>query len=173
MGDLSRHFSRSEFACHCKNPRCEGKVGFVVDPLLIIGLEELRESIRRGNNRSHSRIRVRVISGVRCADHDRACNEVNKKAGYRARTNSTGQHFLGAAADVVVEVDRGPAWEAIPPEVVVAYAEECPVWQDGRGGIGHGIGNAVHLDVRGGKGARWNYASKGGQEKRSEAVEDR
>ena len=56
MGDLSRNFSRSEFAC-----RCCGKAN--IDPLLVDALQELRDLAGAP---------VRVTSGYRCPDHNRA-----------------------------------------------------------------------------------------------------
>ncbi len=74
MGDLSPHFSRVEFACHC------GCGKMIVDLRLIEALEALRERIGRP---------IIVISGCRCAVHNR------RKGGV---PNS--QHLRGRAADL-------------------------------------------------------------------------
>lgn len=76
MGDLSFHFSRSEFACRCG-------CGFdTVDHELIGVLEALRD--RFGAT-------VSINSGCRCATHNQAEGGSPKS-----------QHLLGKAADVVV-----------------------------------------------------------------------
>jgi len=147
MGDASRHFDWSEFACKCANPACAGKEAHV-ERLLIVGLEELHELAAR---RLTSAIRILINSGCRCPEHDMAVRD----------KGSTGQHALWTAADI--RMQRRPkysyndaAWEPIVPEDVARIAEECPVWRDGRGGIGV-YSEWVHLDVRPGVGARWRY----------------
>lgn len=73
MGDLSPHFSASEFACrHC------GEV--FVHPVLVCCLEELRRTVGRP---------LRIVSGYRCDVHNRAVGG--------ARLS---QHRLGTAADI-------------------------------------------------------------------------
>lgn len=77
MGDLSKHFSRSEFACRCG-------CGFdTVDSELIRILEEVRE---------HFGQPVGIQSGCRCDAH-------NEKIGGAYKS----QHKLGRAADIVVK----------------------------------------------------------------------
>lgn len=73
MGDLSRHFSRSEFADHET-----GEV--VVDPRLIEALELLRSRVGRP---------LRVISGYRSPAHNRAVHGAPRS-----------QHMAGTAADI-------------------------------------------------------------------------
>lgn len=77
MGDLSQHFSRSEFACRC------GCKYDTVDTKLIELLEDLRSFFRE---------RVTINSGTRCPTH-------NQKSG----GGLASQHLFGKAADVVVE----------------------------------------------------------------------
>lgn len=76
MGDLSKDFSRSEFACKCG-------CGFdTVDSELVRALQDVR---------NHFNSRVTITSGCRC-------DAYNKKVG-----GSPGsQHKLGRAADIVV-----------------------------------------------------------------------
>lgn len=76
MGDLSRNFSRSEFACFCE---CG-----LSDPSLVLveALQELRDIINQP---------IIVTAGLRCI-------EQNKRVG--GRPNS--QHLKGNAADISI-----------------------------------------------------------------------
>jgi len=76
MGDLTRNFSRSEFACPC----C-GRAD--VDMRLVEALQELRDL---------AGVPVRVNSGFRCEKH-------NREVGGARRS----RHLLGEAADIVVK----------------------------------------------------------------------
>ena len=78
MGDLTKNFSRAEFACKCGE--CESRE---VSPTLARGLQSMRD--RAG-------VKIIVNSGYRCPKHNAA------EGGAK---NS--QHVLGNAADVVVE----------------------------------------------------------------------
>lgn len=80
--DLSEHFDRSEFACHCG-------CGFnTVSKELITVLEDVR---------NHFGQAVTVHSGCRCTSHNAAVKGASKS-----------QHLLGTAADIVVK-NRIPA----------------------------------------------------------------
>ncbi|NTZ40676.1 serine/threonine protein kinase [Enterobacter sp. JMULE2] len=82
MGNLSEHFSDSEFACHCG-------CGFnSISTELVVVLEDVR---------SHFNSPVTINSGCRCEKH-------NAKVG--GVPNS--QHVQGIAADIVVR-GRTPA----------------------------------------------------------------
>ena len=75
MGDISKHFSRSEFACKCG-------CGFdTVDVELIENLQAIRSALGP----------VTITSGCRCFEY-------NKKVGGSANS----QHLYGRAADIVV-----------------------------------------------------------------------
>lgn len=74
MGDLSPHFSRSEFRCKC------GCQPTPVDPHLVEHLEQLRAKIGRP---------IVIVSGYRCQSH-------NARVG--GAKNS--QHLVGRAADI-------------------------------------------------------------------------
>jgi len=76
MGDLSDHFSRSEFACPC----C-GKLK--IDMRLIDQLERLRFLLGKP---------IIILSGYRCPQH-------NREVGGRPDS----QHLYGRAADIRVE----------------------------------------------------------------------
>jgi uncharacterized protein YcbK (DUF882 family) len=73
MGDLSEHFSSSEFAC----PDC-GKASVTGE--LIVALEELRAA---------AKLPIRILSGYRCPEHNASADGA-----------SHSQHMLGKAADV-------------------------------------------------------------------------
>jgi len=76
MGDLSRNFSRSEFAC-----RCCGKAD--IDPRLVDALQELRDLANAP---------IRVSSGYRCSEHNRAVGGAKQS-----------RHLRGHAADIVIK----------------------------------------------------------------------
>jgi len=76
MGDISIHFNRSEFACHCG-------CGFdTVD----VGLVAVLETVR-----THWNAAVTINSGARCLVHNRSIGSTD-----------TSQHTKGRAADIVV-----------------------------------------------------------------------
>jgi uncharacterized protein YcbK (DUF882 family) len=77
MGDLSKHFNRSEFACKC------GCGYDTVDALLLEALEAIRE---------HFAVPVRVTSGCRCALHNQA-----------VKGSPRSQHKKGRAADITLD----------------------------------------------------------------------
>lgn len=78
MGDLSKHFSRSEFACQCG--KCES---IAVDHELVEVLEKLRR---------HTGQPITITSAYRCAKHNRAVGGATKS-----------KHRLGIAADIQVK----------------------------------------------------------------------
>ena len=75
MGDLSKNFSRHEFAC-----RCCGRAD--INQRLVDALQELRDL---------AGLPVRVTSGYRCQEHNQAIGGATRS-----------QHLLGTAADIVV-----------------------------------------------------------------------
>ena len=91
MGDLSRNFSRSEFAC----PHC-GEVE--IDPLLVATLQRIRD--RAGP--------VVVTSGYRCPVHNEAVGGVKNS-----------QHLYGKAADIYVQNMSQAALLAMVREMAV------------------------------------------------------
>lgn len=78
MGDLSTHFSRSEFRCKCGDCSCD-----TVDAELIRVLEFVRRHFDRP---------ISITSGVRCEDHNR-----------RVGGSKNSQHVLGRAADIIID----------------------------------------------------------------------
>ena len=103
MGDLSEHFSRSEFKCRCKK-YCKGTHDFV-DAELIKVLEDLRHHFARP---------VTINSGTRCSAH-------NKEEG----GSEASQHIHGRAADVVVD--------GVPADLVANYLEALYPYKYGIG----------------------------------------
>ncbi len=105
MGDLSKNFSRSEFACRGKNC-CGGSTP--VHPALVAGLQELRDK---------AGVSLSISSGFRCIRHNGAVGG-----------SRDSQHIFGMGADV-----RVPAgWSA---ERLAALAETIDVFRDGGIGI--------------------------------------
>ena len=120
MGDISPSFSRLEFACKCS-------CGFdAVDSVLLDELQRLRNFT--GN-------RITILSGNRCADH-------NRYIGGSLRS----QHILAKAVDFVVE--------DMAPHAVQDLLEE---WHPTQYGIGR-YPNRTHFDVRDDI-ARWKMFS--------------
>lgn len=134
MGDLSAHFSKWEFRCHC------GQCGMSrVHPDLIAGLEQLRE--HAGFVVGHE-CSVAVNSGVRCVRH-------NHRVGGSPRSqhviDSGNGIFCGHAADIVVA----------RCDVATVYTLAQNVEQFRNGGIGvYPEDGFIHVDVRG-HAARW------------------
>lgn len=105
MGDLSQHFDRREFRCK----HCQRLVG--PDEHLVTVLQRLRTDIGRP---------LRIVSGYRCPEHNRAVGSTNRS-----------QHPLGRAVDV-------PWGSVTVSQARAAGVHGCGV----RGGL------PIHLDVR-------------------------
>ena len=75
MGDLSQHFSRAEFACHCCGE-------LKVEPKLVEAMEELR---------ARAGAPIVVHDGYRCPAHNRNVGGV-----------SDSEHTKGLAADISI-----------------------------------------------------------------------
>ncbi len=118
MGDLSEHFSKAEFAC-----RPCGRAE--VNPGLVKALETLRKLAGAP---------VRIVSGYRCAEHNRA---VGGAAGSR--------HLTGHAADITIT--------GYTMLEVYVLAEQVSALA--RGGVGiYPESGSVHVDLRTAP-ARW------------------
>lgn len=123
MGDLSKNFSRSEFAC----PHC-GEVE--IDPLLVATLQRIRD--KSGP--------VVVTSGYRCPVHNEAVGGVIERPGM---PGSGSQHLYGRAADIYVP--------GMSQAALLALVREMTVNEDIYAGYAYAIKNskrAVHVDVR-------------------------
>ena len=105
MGDLSKNFSRSEFAC--KGTNCCGHSA-PVQPELISALQALRNQLN---------LPLSITSGFRCNRH-------NESVGGAARSF----HTLGMAADVACP-------DGLTAEDLARAAETIPAFQQGGIGI--------------------------------------
>jgi uncharacterized protein YcbK (DUF882 family) len=105
MGDLTKDFSRNEFACKGTNC-CGGSAP--VHPALVWGLQELRDK---------AGVPLTLSSGFRCVRH-------NERVGGERQS----QHTLGLAADVLVP----EGWSA---ERLAELAESVQVFHEGGIGI--------------------------------------
>lgn len=134
MGDLSPHFSRHEFACHC------GCGLSRPSPELIAALEKLRAAVGRP---------IIVRSGSRCWNHNRTVGGAAHSKHLVPRTSSTPNGAWSLAADIVVPGLK--LWQIYEAAVSVPALAA--------GGIGVYYRRApeswfVHVDVRS-KAARW------------------
>ena len=115
MDKISKNFNRSEFECHC------GECGLdTVDAELLEMLQHLRDKFGR----------LRITSGHRCEDHNRAKGGKDKS-----------YHLYGRAAD----------FQPIDHDIIeVANYIESLDWE-------HGLGvynSFIHIDTRSYK-SRW------------------
>lgn len=79
MGDLSKNFSRSEFAC--RGEKCCGGSA-PIDDKLVQALQKLRDKLGKP---------IRITSGFRCVRHNTTI-----------RGSKSSEHMLGKAADITV-----------------------------------------------------------------------
>jgi len=141
MGDLTKDFSRHEFAC--RGNSCCGHSA-PISPILVAALQLLRDhlSIIRGADTP-----ILIVSGFRCLTHDRALAQ-KRGASPVAIAARNSQHCLGLAADIRVDV--------LDPSTVVQEAEKILPFRSG--GIGRYTGTrarSIHLDCRTTGPARW------------------
>lgn len=101
MGDLSKNFSRSEFACRC-GCGFGTNVGDI-DLGLVRALQTLRDMLN---------VPLKIRSGCRCASWNRAVGGVRNS-----------QHLYGKAADVVSDY---VSWERI-----AQVADRIPIFREG------------------------------------------
>lgn len=133
MGDLSRNFSRKEFACNCasvgKLPS-EGYCGGKRDAVDAELLNVLQQMVDDFESYSMHRVSVTITSGNRCEKHN--ADEGGAK---------DSQHLLAKAADVKLFYLGGAQ---IPSDEVYAYLDKK--YHD-RYGVGR-YRNRTHIDVR-------------------------
>jgi uncharacterized protein YcbK (DUF882 family) len=129
MTQLSKHFSRKEFACKC------GCGMDSVDSELLDKLEALHDRL---TFLAGAKIRIHVNSGNRC----RAYNE-------KVGGEELSQHLRSRAADIAVEQLVDEHWSPVAPEIVADAADVVAF-----GGIGR-YKTFTHVDSRAGN-ARWH-----------------
>lgn len=105
MGDLTRNFSRSEFAC--KGANCCNRTAPVL-PELVHALQELRDQVGTP---------LVITSGFRCRTHNKAVSG-----------SLDSQHCLGTAADVLCP-------KGFTPQRFAELAELIPAFRDGGVGV--------------------------------------
>ena len=105
MGDLSKNFSRSEFAC--KGTNCCGHSA-PVHPELISALQDLRDQLN---------LPLSITSGFRCNRHNESVGGATQSF-----------HTLGMAADVTCP-------DGVTAEDLAQAAETIPSFQQGGIGI--------------------------------------
>jgi uncharacterized protein YcbK (DUF882 family) len=127
MGDLSLNWSRAELACKCGcglgiNPGD-------IDPLLVDGLQRMREILGRPIwcvRRTPNGLYYAAGSGCRCVAHNR-----------HVGGSPNSQHLFGKAADI---------W-GHSPHILRAVALQVPQFE--AGGIGYyPTRGFLHVDVR-------------------------
>lgn len=141
MGDLSEHFSRWEFRCHCSDQspqHCHGTAPVSME--LVYALEHLRQTITRKmakllGHEIEGGCPIDVRSGFRCIPWNEECGGVPDS-----------QHVLGLAADISVE--------GLTPHDLITIAKE----EHSFGGTGE-YGTFVHLDM-GPSGRRWDFSGE-------------
>ena len=105
MGDVSKNFNRSEFACQGKDC-CGGAAP--IHPDLLAGVQALRDLVGRP---------LRINSGFRCPKHNAAIGGVKNS-----------YHMLAMAADIAVP-------QGMTPDDFAAFAEQVFVFHNGGIGI--------------------------------------
>lgn len=127
MGDLSKNFSRSEFACKCG-------CGFdTADHGLVYALQECAEDL---GIQHMAAVRIVITSGCRCTRH-------NTEVGGAPDS----QHIYGRAADFKVYLDD----KQLDPDSVDDYFKEL------HPGLSRGIySNRNHIDSRSGTIRAWD-----------------
>jgi len=141
MGDLSQHFSSSEFTCGCG-------CGFDCPrPELIEALETLRRFIAD----KHGERPIKILSGCRCSLHNKAVEGARHS-----------RHLYRDAADIAVP--------GLTPGQVMELAQRVGPIKSTSGGVpdgfgGLGIGHSkIHVDARprkaDGTRALWTYGDR-------------
>jgi len=130
MGNLTRNFSRSEFAC-------QDGCGFdTVDYETVAVMQRLRNELTSHFGRE---VRIQITSGCRCSKH-------NAEIGGAPHS----QHILGRACDFkVFFIDTGEQvdWDFV--------ADKLNDMFNGKYGIGR-YSNRTHFDTRTNGPARWD-----------------
>lgn len=128
QGQLSLHFSRREFECHCSYKDCTTQT---IDAELIKKLETVHALMCKP---------ILITSGYRCSKHqkDLSANPAIETA------NGTSQHELGKAADIT--------WPKFDSLLTNKHIVETEFKATGWGK------HFVHVDLRLDKERRWSYS---------------
>lgn len=147
MGDLSKRFSRSEFACPCG---CNMKA---VDYELITELESLADYFEKLEP-TCSRVAVHINSGNRCETYDKA---MKIKNGYEVKAKPS-EHLFNWATDFRMEYVYPETNQRtrISDDLIADTLEDRHLNEHG---IGRYIGR-THYDTRMNGPARWDNRSK-------------
>lgn len=132
MGDMTKNFSRSEFACNGDN--CCGHSS-PISPELVQNIQFLRDKVSTRLGRDTP---LSINSGFRCKRHNA-----------RVGGASESYHTYGIAADIATP--RG-----LTDVEFYELAQTVPAFRDGGCGIYDG---RIHVDVRNGT-ARWDNRRK-------------
>ena len=117
---IGKHFHTGEFECQCKLKSC-------VDQVISLGLVRRLDRLRDASSTP-----IRVTSGYRCPEHNRAVGGVENS-----------QHTLGRAADIRASAHT-------PGVMREKYAQH--IFK----AIGAGA-NFLHVDLRDDRIRRWTY----------------
>ena len=139
MGDISKHFSASEFRCKCKS--CQQKQGKPVINLTLVTVLEMIHAYFSEN--LQSKISITINSANRCESH-------NKAVGGEPES----RHLVpahGDAADIVVRyLNERKEWQQIDPRLVYDLINDTFTQSFGC----HAYSTFTHVDVRPVR-ARW------------------
>ena len=154
MGDISKRFSRKEFACPCG-------CGFdTVDVVLVNNLESLADDFLSKKQDSTdpalnaTKVIVHINSGNRCRPYDRTVKmRIAKKKGIPyVHKRSKSQHLRSAVDFWMEYLYPGGKKVKIPDDDI---ADELEIVYVARNGIGRYNGR-THYDIRLGGPARWD-----------------
>jgi hypothetical protein len=145
MGDLTKHFSRSEFACPCE---CDHNA---VDYALVQELEWLANHFEE-QNPSAERVAVHINSGNRCRSYDIEM-KLRDNIPFKEKPS---QHLFSLAADFWMEWVYSDGERLKIRDVDIADLLEAR--HEGEHGIGRYNGR-THYDTRTNGPARWDSRS--------------
>ncbi len=132
MGDLSEHFSESEFCC--KGEDCCGHSA-PIHPMMVQVLEYIRDVICIRLERDTP---LKIVSGFRCRKYNSHIPGAAKNS----------RHSHGDAVDIACP-------PGVSPQLLAVYARVARVHYGLEGGIGI-YDNWVHMDFRG-TSVQWDH----------------
>lgn len=150
MGNLTRNFSRSEFACDCG-------CGFdTIDFQTLQAMQDCVDFFAIKYNFPGKKVICIVSGGTRCMRHNTTLRELFNSTNGRegANTAMNSQHIYARAVDhklYVVEINNSKNRVQIDPEEVAEYYERYhPELSIGR------YHNRTHMDSRSGGAVKWD-----------------